>query len=104
MLVIKLTLFLLFFFLIFLMCLLCKHFIFGSKHMPHCSGPAPAGSRDTLRMNSIGERESKGERKRLIFLGLHRKPIKPLTQDFVHGGLRCPLDGVKTQSGFSRGS
>ena len=35
------------------------------------------------------------ERKRLIFLGLHRKPVKPLTQDFVHGGLRCPLDGVK---------
>ena len=28
--------------------------------------------------------ESKGERKRLIFLGLHRKPIKSLTQ-----GLLC---------------
>jgi len=46
-----------------------------------CQGPAPAGSRDTLRMNGIGKRESKGERKRLVFLDLHRKPIKPLTWD-----------------------
>ena len=46
-------------------------------------GPAPAGSRDTLRMNGVGKRESKGEIKRLIFLGLHRKPIKPLTWDFL---------------------
>ena len=44
-------------------------------------GSSPAGSRDTLRVNGIGERESKGERKRPIFLGLHRKPIKPLTWD-----------------------
>ena len=47
-------------------------------------GPAPAGSRDTLRMNGVGERDkSKGERKRLIFLGLHRKPIKSLTRDLL---------------------
>ena len=45
------------------------------------------------------------ERKRLIFLGLHRKPIKPLHGTCsVHGGLRHPLDGVKAQSTFSRGS
>ena len=45
------------------------------------------------------------ERKRLIFLGLHRKPIKPLHGACsVHGGLRRPLDGVKAQSTFSRGS
>jgi len=28
-------------------------------------------------------RKNKGERKRLIFLGLHRKPIKPLTRDLL---------------------
>ena len=45
------------------------------------------------------------ERKRLIFLGLHRKPIKPLHRACsVHEGLRRPLDGVKAQSTFSRGS
>ena len=34
------------------------------------------------------------ERRRLIFLGLHRKPIKPLHGACsVHGGLRHPLDG-----------
>ena len=45
------------------------------------------------------------ERKRLIFLGLHRKPIKPLHRACsVHEGLRHPLNGVKTQSTFSRGS
>ena len=34
------------------------------------------------------------ERKRLIFLGLHRKPIKPLHRTCsVHRGHRCPLDG-----------
>ena len=49
--------------------------------------------------------KKKIERKRLIFLGLHRKPIKSL-----HGacsvlrGIRCPLDGVKVQSAFSRAS
>ena len=29
------------------------------------------------------KRKNKRERKRLIFLGLHRKPIKPLTQDLL---------------------
>ena len=41
-----------------------------------CRGPAPARSRDSLRMNGVGERETKGEKKRLIFLGLHRKANK----------------------------
>jgi len=45
--------------------------------------PSRIPSRDTLRMNGISKRESKGERKRLIFLGLHRKPIKPLTRDLL---------------------
>ena len=45
------------------------------------------------------------ERKRLIFLGLHRKLIKPLHGACsVDEGLRRPLDGVKAQSTFSRGS
>ena len=45
------------------------------------------------------------ERKRLIFLGLHRKPVKPLHGACsVHKGLRHPLDAVKMQSTFSRGS
>ena len=45
------------------------------------------------------------ERKRLIFLGLHRKPIKPLHRAcYVHRGLRRPLNGVKAQSAFWRGS
>ena len=45
------------------------------------------------------------ERKRLIFLGLHRKPIKPLHGTCsVHEGLRRPLDGEKAQSTFLRES
>ena len=45
------------------------------------------------------------ERKRLIFLGLRRKPVKPLHgAHSAHGVLRRPLDGVKAQSAFSRGS
>ena len=45
------------------------------------------------------------ERKRLIFLGLHRKPMKSLHGACsIHEGLRHPLDGVKAQSAFSRGS
>ena len=45
------------------------------------------------------------ERKRLLVLGLHRKPIKPLHGTCsVHEGLRHPLDVVKAQSTFSRGS
>ena len=73
-------------------------------------GPAPAGSRGTLRRDGVGERErerqrqrererermnvavKKVERKRLIFLGLHRKPIKHLHGTCsVHEGLRRPL-------------
>ena len=63
----------------------CRLFSFITLSMSchSCRGPAPAGSKDTLRMNGISERESKGERKRLIFLGLHRKPIKPLTWDLL---------------------
>ena len=45
------------------------------------------------------------ERKRLIFLGLHRKPIKPRHGTCsVHEGLRRPLDVAKVKSTFSRGS
>ena len=45
------------------------------------------------------------ERKRLIFLGLRRKPIKHLHGACsFHEGLRCPLNGVKVQGTFSRGS
>ena len=73
-------------------------------------GPAPAGSRHTLRMNGIGERV-----KRLIVLGLHRKPIKPLTRDLLCSRRsQAPsrrsedaerlLSGVKMQSAFSIGS
>ena len=53
----------------------------------------------------VDQYKSKGERKRLIFLGLRRKPIKPLAQGgSVHKGLRHPLEGVKVQSAFLRGS
>ena len=46
-------------------------------------------------MSGVDDKKVK-ERKRLIFLGLHRKPIKPLHGACsVHGGLRRPLDGVK---------
>ena len=48
-----------------------------------CQGPAPAGSRDILGMNGVSERERKGEKKRLIFPGLHRKPIRSLTRDLL---------------------
>ena len=44
-----------------------------------CWGPAPAGSRGTLRMMASAIRKVKRGRERgLIFLGLHRKPIKLL--------------------------
>ena len=44
--------------------------------------------------------------KRLIFLGLHRKPIKPFDTGLalLHRGTRRPLEGVKAQCDFSRGS
>jgi len=86
----------------------------GLQRVGNCQGPALAGSRDTLRMDGVGERESKGEKKRLIFLGLHRKPIKPLIWDLLCS--RRPqapsqwsedterlLSGVETQSAFSIG-
>ena len=75
-----------------------------------CQGPAPAGSRDILGMNGVSERESKREKKRLIFLCLKRKPIKPLTRDFLQASSPWSedterlLSGVKTQSTFSIGS
>ena len=44
-----------------------------------CQGPAPAGSSGTLRMTASAIRKVKRGRERgLIFLGLHRKPIKLL--------------------------
>ena len=49
--------------------------------------------------------KKKIERKRLIFLGSCRKPIRPLHGACsVHEGLRHPLYGVKVQTAFSRGS
>ena len=61
------------------------------------NGPEPGGPEST------GKKVK--ERKRLIFLGLCRKPTKPLAQGgSVHKGLRHPLDGVKAQSTFLRGS
>ena len=51
---------------------------------------------------SRADDEKVKERKRLIFLVLCRKPIKPLHGACsVHGG---PLNGVKAQRAFSRGS
>ena len=44
------------------------------------------------------------ERKRLIFLGLCREPIRPQHGTCsVHIGHRHPLDGENVQSAFSRG-
>jgi len=61
------------------------------------NGPEPGGPEST-------DKKVK-ERERLIFAGLCRKPIKPLHRACsVHGGLRRPLNGVKAQSAFSRGS
>ena len=61
-----------------------------------CRGPAPTGSRETLRRNGVGEEndvERDKERmlqirkqrreKRLIFLDLHRKPIKPRDKELA---------------------
>ena len=61
------------------------------------NGPEPGG------LESFDKKVK--ERERLIFAGLCRKPIKPLHRACsVHGGLRRPLNGVKAQSAFSRGS
>ena len=61
------------------------------------------------------KRKNKGERKKLMFLGLHRKPIKPLAWDLLCS--RRPqapsrwgedagrlLPWVKTQGAFPIGS
>ena len=49
-----------------------------------CRGPAPAGCKGSLRMTASANRESKEGRERgLIFLGLHRKPIKFLTRNLL---------------------
>ena len=49
-----------------------------------CRGPAPAGSKGSLRMTALANRESKEGRDRgLIFLGLHRKPIKLLARNLL---------------------
>ena len=69
--------------------------------------PAPVGSRDSLRrMASATERDREKERilqlrkerreKRLIFLGLRRKPIKPQHGTCsVHVSCRHPLESWK---------
>ena len=46
-------------------------------------GPAPAGSRGSLRMTASAIRKVKGRKRGLIFLGLHRNPIKPVTPDLL---------------------
>ena len=54
-----------------------------------CRGPAPAGSKGSLRMTALANRESKEGRDRgLIFLGLHRKPIKFLTWNLLCSRMR----------------
>ena len=63
------------------------------------------GERETERERMNVADKNVEERKRLIFLGLHRKPIKPLHGTCsVHEGLRRPLDGEKAQSTFLRES
>ena len=71
-----------------------------------CRGPAPVGSRDSLgRTASATERNRERDKerilqlrkyrreKRLIVLGLCRKPIKPQHGTFsVHAGRRSPLE------------
>ena len=78
-------------------------------------GSSPSRIQGTLRRDGVGKREREREqmnvavkkveeRKRLIFLGLHRKPIKPLQGTCsVHEDLRCLLNGMKVQSTFLRG-
>ena len=75
-----------------------------------CRGPAPAGSRDTLRMMASArekELKVKGRERGLIFLGLHRKPIKLLTRNLLCSqrpqvpsrwgeNTGCPLPGEDT--------
>ena len=79
-----------------------------------CRGPAPAGSRDTLRMMASArekELKVKGRERGLIFLGLHRKPIKLLTRNLLCSqSLQEPsqwgedASPVKTQGAFPNGS
>ena len=75
-----------------------------------CWGPAPAGSRDTFRMMASArekELKVKGRERCLIFLGLHRKPIKLLTWNLLCSrrpqvpswwdeDTGCPLPGEDT--------
>ena len=66
-------------------------------------GWARETERDRERMNVAVKKVE--ESKRLIFLGLHRKPIKPRHGTCsVHEGLRRPLDVAKAQSTFLTGS
>ena len=85
----------------------------------YCQGPAPAGSKGTLRKDGVGkendlekdkERIRKKidkkieERKRLILLCLHRKPLKSQDKDLLCScRLQAPSqspEGVKMQSAF----
>ena len=62
------------------------------------------GERETERERMNVADKNVEERKRLIFLGLHRKPIKPQHGTCsVYVGHRRPLDGENVQSTFSRG-
>ena len=76
-----------------------RHPEWGPSHLKNCTmgetylrepvpgatyqGLAPAGSRDSLRMTALAIRKAKGRKRGLIFLGLHRKPIKPMTLDLL---------------------
>ena len=82
------------------------------------TGKLPGSSPSRIQGYPQDERhwqESKGQRKRLIFLGLHRKPIKSPTRDLLCSQRpQAPsqwsedaerfLSGVKMQSAFSIGS
>ena len=53
----------------------------GEEDVKNCQGPAPVGSRDSLRMTALAIKGiAPAERIRgLIIIGLHEKSIKPVT-------------------------
>ena len=90
------------------------------RSLDTCAGPVftgvqPQQEPEGIPQDERHQRESKGERRRLIFLGLHRKTIKPLSWDLLCSWRpQAPsgrsedaerlLSGVKMQSAFSIGS
>jgi len=79
--------------------------IYPIKALSTCAGVQPQHHSGIPSGKMVSAREkSKGEKKRLIFPGLHRKPINPLHRTCcVHRGHRLPLNGAKMQSAFSIG-